>query len=110
MVKETKLVVKKIEYFLIRIFWIGQDPPPFWPKVKQPVFYAAPYDQNHDEDLGICDTDRLTLDYVDSTSEEDDNVNQLYMWISTKPHQRKKILRLQTKDDKGKVENGKIEK
>ena len=33
---------KKSEYFLIRIFWIGRDPPPFWPKVKKNSFFMAP--------------------------------------------------------------------
>ena len=31
-------MVKKSEYFLIRMFWIGRDPPPFWPKVKKQFF------------------------------------------------------------------------
>ena len=30
------------EYFLIRIFWIGRDPPPFLPKVKKQVFFTPP--------------------------------------------------------------------
>ena len=28
---------------LIKPFWIGWDPPPFWPKVKKTFFYASPY-------------------------------------------------------------------
>ena len=36
-------MVKKSEYFLIRIFWIGRDPPPFLTESKKKqYFFTAP--------------------------------------------------------------------
>ena len=67
------------------------------------VYWLSDFNAANKPLLTQCDTDRLTLDDVDITSEEDDNVNQLYMGLSTKPHPRKKILRRQknTKERKG---------
>ena len=39
-VKKKK--VKKIEYFLIRFFWIGQDPPPILTESKKNSFFMPP--------------------------------------------------------------------
>ena len=42
-VRPTPPLVKKSEYFLIRIFGIGRDPPlPFWQKVKKKQFFMPP--------------------------------------------------------------------
>ena len=40
-IKKWSKIVKKSENFLIRIFCIGRDPPPFWPKVKKIVFWLG---------------------------------------------------------------------
>ena len=43
MVKKWSKMVKISEYFLIRIFWIGQDPPPFLIESKKnSIFLRLP--------------------------------------------------------------------
>ena len=68
----------KSEYFLIRTFWIGRDPPPLLTESKKKtVFYASPYNYNYNCCCVMLSTSRCKL--VEAVVWCSDEVQQLQL-------------------------------